>query len=98
MIPFLDRLENSKSVLVAGCGGGFDVFAGVPLAQHLLATGESVVFANFSFTNLWLCGDERISPTMWRVDQNSSEMAGRMACCARTGRAGLCLRKGGLSP
>jgi hypothetical protein len=74
MLPFFDRLENSKNVLVAGCGGGFDVFGGVPLAQHLLARGKSVVFANFSFTNLWLSGGERISPTMWRVDQNASEI------------------------
>jgi len=74
MIPFLGRLEEAKSVLVAGCGGGFDVFAGVPVAQHLLATGKSVAFASFSFTNLWLSGGERITPTMWRVDENSSEI------------------------
>jgi hypothetical protein len=74
MIPFLSRLEKSKNILVSGCGGGFDVFAGVPIAQHLLAMGKSVVYANFSFTNLWLCGGERITPTMWRVDQEASEI------------------------
>jgi hypothetical protein len=74
MIPFLSRIEKSKNVLIAGCGGGFDVFAGVPLAQHLLVKGRTVVLANFSFTNLWLCGSERITPTMWRVDQKSSEL------------------------
>jgi len=74
MVPFLSWLENAKNILVAGCGGGFDVFAGVPIAQHLLAMGRNVVYANFSFTNLWLCGGERITPTMWRVDQNSSEL------------------------
>jgi hypothetical protein len=74
MIPLLDRLEKSKNILVSGCGGGFDVFAGVPIAQHLLAMGKSVVYANFSFTNLWICGGERITPTMWRVDQKASEI------------------------
>jgi len=74
MLPFFNRLEKSTRILVAGCGGGFDVFAGVPIAQHLLAMGKSVVFANFSFSNLWLCGGERITPTMWRVDQASNEM------------------------
>jgi hypothetical protein len=74
MLPFFSRLEKSTRILVAGCGGGFDVFAGVPIAQHLLAIGKSVVFANFSFSNLWLCGGERITPTMWRVDQASNEM------------------------
>nr|WP_283833349.1 hypothetical protein [Bradyrhizobium diazoefficiens] len=32
MIPFLDRLNGATSVLIAGCGSDFDVFAGVPLA------------------------------------------------------------------
>src|SRR5215218_4375744 len=74
MVPFFSRLQKAKSVLVAGCGGGFDVFAGVPVAQHLIASGKSVAFASFSFTNLWLSGGERIAPTMWRVDENSSEI------------------------
>lgn len=56
MLPFLDRLDSARRVLVAGCGGGFDVYAGVPLAIHLLAAGKEVVFANFSFTNLWMSG------------------------------------------
>ncbi|HZR73269.1 DUF1152 domain-containing protein [Bradyrhizobium sp.] len=74
MIPFITRLENSQKVLIAGCGGGFDVFAGVPRAQYLRARGKSVVFANFSFTNLWMCGGERIASTLWRVDRQSSEL------------------------
>jgi hypothetical protein len=46
----------------------------MPIAQHLFAMGKNVVFANFSFTNLWLCGGERVTPTMWRVDRQSSEI------------------------
>jgi len=61
-------------VLVAGCGGGFDVFAGVPIAHHLMANGQDVVLANFSFTNLWMCGGERITPITWRVDRQSAEL------------------------
>jgi hypothetical protein len=74
MIPFISRLEKSQNVLIAGCGGGFDVFAGVPLGQYLQARGKSVAFANFSLTNLWMCGGERIAPTLWRVDRQSSEL------------------------
>jgi hypothetical protein len=74
MVPFFRRLDESKNVLVAGCGGGFDVFTGIPVAQYLWAMGKNVVFANFSFTNLWLCGSERIAPTMWRVDERSAEI------------------------
>ncbi|MGY3587920.1 hypothetical protein ACVIGB_003031 [Bradyrhizobium sp. USDA 4341] len=74
MIPFLDRLERATNVLIAGCGGGFDVFGGVPIAEHLWSRGKQVVFGNFSFTNLWLCGGERINPTTWRVDRRSAEI------------------------
>ena len=35
---------------------------------------KRVTFANFSFTNLWLCAGERIGGTMWRVDQQSAEL------------------------
>ncbi len=61
-------------MLVAGCGGGFDVFAGVPIAHHLMTSGRDVVLANFSFTNLWLCGGERVTPITWRVDRQSAEL------------------------
>jgi hypothetical protein len=74
MIPFLTRLANARRVLIAGCGGGFDLFAGVPIAQHLRDAGKDVTFANFSFTNLWLSGGERLTPTTWRVDQQSNEI------------------------
>src|SRR5262252_4710966 len=74
MLPFLDRLESAQRVLIAGCGGGFDVFAGVPLALHASGRGKDVVFANLSFTNLWLCDGERITPVMWRVDDRSKDL------------------------
>jgi hypothetical protein len=74
MLTFLKRLQPSNNVLIAGCGGGFDVYAGIPLARHLFALGKGVVFANFSFTNLWLSGGERVLPTTWRVDRQSSDI------------------------
>jgi len=74
LIPFFERLETAKRVLIAGCGGGFDVFAGVPIAQHLLAAGSEIVLANYSFTNLALCGGEQITPTAWRVDRQASDL------------------------
>jgi hypothetical protein len=74
MIPFLERLNCVNNVLIAGCGGGFDVFTGVPLAQHLMAQGKQVVFASLSFTNLWLCGGERVGEIVWRVDERAAEI------------------------
>jgi hypothetical protein len=48
----LARLAMAESVLIAGAGGGFDVFAGLPLALSLMAQGKRVHFANLTFTYL----------------------------------------------
>lgn len=72
--PFLKRLDQAKRILIAGCGGGFDVFAGVPLARHLWSAGKEAVFANYSFTDLSRCGGERLTPTNWRVDLQSQDL------------------------
>jgi hypothetical protein len=74
MLPFLQRLESANRVLVAGCGSGFDVFAGVPIALHLAERGKSVVFANLSLANLWLCGGESLTLVAWRVDEHANEL------------------------
>jgi hypothetical protein len=39
---------EGKSFLIAGAGGGFDVFGGIPLAYELLRSDAKVVLANFS--------------------------------------------------
>ena len=31
-IPFFEQLASARNVLIAGAGGGFDVFCGLPLA------------------------------------------------------------------
>ncbi|MBI4956510.1 MAG: DUF1152 domain-containing protein [Myxococcales bacterium] len=46
----LDRLADAKTVLVAGAGGGFDIYAGLPLALALVNQGKQVHLANLSFT------------------------------------------------
>jgi hypothetical protein len=46
------RLRPASRVLVAGAGGGFDVYAGLPLALALHAAGKQVHLANLSFTDL----------------------------------------------
>lgn len=48
MIPFLHRLNSARHVLIAECGSGFDVYAGVPIATYLSGRGCSVVFANLA--------------------------------------------------
>ncbi|MET9972635.1 DUF1152 domain-containing protein [Streptomyces sp. NPDC006356] len=51
--PFFTRLRDARRVLVAGAGGGYDVYAGVPLALALRAAGKEVHLANLSFSDLY---------------------------------------------
>lgn len=51
--PFFTRLRGARRVLVAGAGGGFDVYAGVPLALALRAAGKEVHLASLSFSELY---------------------------------------------
>lgn len=51
--PFFTRLRDARRVLVAGAGGGFDVYAGLPLALALRAAGKEVHLANLSFSDLY---------------------------------------------
>ncbi|MFI8231351.1 DUF1152 domain-containing protein [Streptomyces sp. NPDC085900] len=50
--PFFTRLREARRVLVAGAGGGFDVYAGLPLALALRSAGKEVHLANLSFADL----------------------------------------------
>jgi hypothetical protein len=51
--PLFTRLREARRVLVAGAGGGFDVYAGLPLALALRAAGKDVHLANLSFAELY---------------------------------------------
>ena len=66
-IPFFEELAPAKNVLIAGMGGGFDVFAGLPLYVSLKAMGKTVHLANLSFTELGFCDGERPVPPLMRV-------------------------------
>ncbi|MFE9605113.1 DUF1152 domain-containing protein [Streptomyces hokutonensis] len=51
--PFFSRLRDARRILVAGAGGGFDVYAGLPLALALRSAGKEVHLANLSFAELY---------------------------------------------
>jgi len=50
-LPIMDVLADRDRILIAGAGGGFDVFVGLPLYFTLRAQfpGKTVHLANFSF-------------------------------------------------
>ncbi len=51
-LPFFDSLRDAQTVLLAGMGGGYDIYSGVPLYCGLCAAGKTVHLANLSFTSL----------------------------------------------
>ncbi|GAA2657751.1 DUF1152 domain-containing protein [Paractinoplanes durhamensis] len=56
--PLFAALAPARRVLIAGAGGGFDVYAGLPLALALWELGVEVHLANTSFSELELVGRE----------------------------------------
>jgi hypothetical protein len=52
--PLFAALAPARTVLIAGAGGGFDVYAGLPLALALWQSGVTVHLANLSFSELVL--------------------------------------------
>lgn len=51
-LPILDRFTNCKSLLIAGMGGGFDIFCGLPIYFELKKLGIQAHLANFSFSDV----------------------------------------------
>jgi hypothetical protein len=51
-LPMLDQLLACKNFLIAGAGGGFDIFCGLPIYFELRRLGQRVHLANYSFSDL----------------------------------------------
>jgi len=49
--PLLDALSKSKNILLAGCGGGYDVFSALPLYFALKNEKKNVFLSNLTFTS-----------------------------------------------
>ena len=61
---FFQALASAERILIAGAGGGFDVYAGLPLALSLSSVGKQVFLANLSFSDLRV-----LHPEPWLDDQ-----------------------------
>ncbi|MFI6035059.1 DUF1152 domain-containing protein [Streptomyces sp. NPDC051315] len=67
--PLFTRLRDARRILVAGAGGGFDIYAGLPLALALRSAGKDVHLANLSFSDLYgLPADVWVEPDVAAVD------------------------------
>ncbi len=51
-LPLFDELQNARTILLAGAGGGYDIFCGLPLFHALRSMGKTVHLANLSFSPL----------------------------------------------
>lgn len=71
-LPLFARLAPARSVLLAGAGGGFDVFAGLPLYFALHARGVRVHLANLSFSKLDRAEGPRLAPAVVEVGPETS--------------------------
>jgi hypothetical protein len=51
-LPILNLLSSCQNLLIAGMGGGFDIFCGLPIYFELQRLGLKVHLANLSFSNI----------------------------------------------
>jgi hypothetical protein len=66
-LPFFTELQGARRVLLAGAGGGYDVFCGLPLYHALRGAGKEVFLANLSFTPLGALAGRRPAPAVLAV-------------------------------
>lgn len=76
-IPIFEELKESESILIAGAGGGFDIFSGIPLYFNLKSQGKKVVLANFSFTWLVDTNSEEVFPFCYKIKTGDIDLSGR---------------------
>jgi len=70
-LPFHEQLDRARTVLIAGCGGGFDVFAGLPLYFALERAGKDVHLANLTFATIPTDSGRRPVPELVAIDADS---------------------------
>ncbi len=66
-VRLFSELEDSRRILIAGAGGGFDVYAGVPLYAALRRRGCEVFFGNLTFTHLGAVKAETLTPACMEI-------------------------------
>ena len=70
-IPFFSHINNGERFLLAGCGGGYDIVAAIPLYLYLRQQGKTVILANLSFTRLEFTDCSEVIPGCYRIEESS---------------------------
>jgi len=68
-VPLFQALESSERILLAGAGGGFDIYSGIPLYLALSEMGKEVTLANLSFS--LLVQGEKLTDVCFRIDADT---------------------------
>lgn len=76
-IPFFQGLADGNNFLIAGAGGGFDIFSGIPLYLNLRAQGKNVVLANFSFTWLSETTSNQVTDYCYEIKSTDHDLSRR---------------------
>jgi hypothetical protein len=68
-LPIFDQVATCQNLLIAGMGGGYDLFCGLPLYFELQKKGQTVHLANFSFSDVvHFTSGTRLTSTLVGVD------------------------------
>jgi hypothetical protein len=70
--PFLNELSQAQTIVLAGAGGGFDIFSGLPLYFALHQEGKQVFLANLSFSHLEGTTGRWLAPALREVTAASA--------------------------
>ena len=65
-------IENSERILIAGAGGGFDVYAGLPIYERLRLLGKKVFLANLSFVSLGTTSAQGLTRALYAVEPTTA--------------------------
>jgi len=71
-IPFFNKLDGANNILIAGAGGGYDIFCGLPIYSALKRAGKTVHLANLSSGALGFCDAENPAPALWRITSRTA--------------------------
>jgi len=75
-LPILDQVSGCKNLLLAGMGGGFDIFCGLPIYFELRERGQTVHLANYSFADItYVKEGVRLSDTLVGVNADLNSRA-----------------------
>ncbi len=69
--PLFAHLADARRILIAGAGGGFDVFSGLPLYFRLKELGKEVHLANLSFSDLRPAQGRRLAHGVVEINADS---------------------------